>query len=345
MANKYICGNIYRNCKSPYENEEDQFISWINIDNRGINNSKGIKAFSYLNKKRDFDNLDMPASIVIVHSEVKTQSNNPWKNKIYEDKIEYCGDCKKPGIDPSKVSGNSELINILNNMSLENLDLIPPILYFYQNKSGYVYFKGVYYIKEKSIYEDILENKDVIKNYIYTLIKVNLDIVDIDWIKSRALAKNLEELTHNAPKEWTESLKDYLSREQEEIYNNEDNINFLIKEDIYELEILEGNKVLKEHFRRERNTTIIKLAKDKFKNENGKLYCEICKFDFVKVYGEIGEDFMEGHHKVPVSEADGNRKTKISDIIMVCSNCHRMLHRKNPCLEKEELVERINRNK
>jgi putative restriction endonuclease len=37
---------------------------------------------------------------------------------------------------------------------------------------------------------------------------------------------------------------------------------------------------------------------------------------------------IECHHSIPISQMDDNQKTKIQDIIMVCSNCHRMLHRK-----------------
>ena len=36
-----------------------------------------------------------------------------------------------------------------------------------------------------------------------------------------------------------------------------------------------------------------------------------------------------------------NDKTKIEDIIMVCSNCHKMIHRKIPWLFKDNLKEII----
>ncbi|MGG3845407.1 MAG: hypothetical protein C6W58_14570 [Bacillaceae bacterium] len=40
--------------------------------------------------------------------------------------------------------------------------------------------------------------------------------------------------------------------------------------------------------------SVIRLVKEKFKRENGgRLFCEICGFDFYEVYGEIGEDFIE----------------------------------------------------
>ncbi len=44
----------------------------------------------------------------------------------------------------------------------------------------------------------------------------------------------------------------------------------------------------------------------------------------------IGSDFIEGHHTVPISELKGEVKTKVKDVALVCSNCHRMLHRRRP---------------
>ncbi|WP_410979913.1 HNH endonuclease [Bacillus cereus] len=56
----------------------------------------------------------------------------------------------------------------------------------------------------------------------------------------------------------------------------------------------------------------------------------MCSFDFYETYGEIGEDFIKGHHTILVSELEEGHKTKIADIAILCSNCHRMLHRKRP---------------
>lgn len=89
----------------------------------------------------------------------------------------------------------------------------------------------------------------------------------------------------------------------------------------------EGDKYFALHIKHERNPTLVRLAKENFKNINGRLYCEVCEFDFEKEYGEIGKDFIEAHHKIPVSKLEPNSKSKIADLMMVCSNCHRMLHR------------------
>ncbi len=57
--------------------------------------------------------------------------------------------------------------------------------------------------------------------------------------------------------------------------------------------------------------------------------CQVCGFDFEAVYGSHGRGFIEVHHKVPVSSLE--EKTRIdprTDMAVVCSNCHRMIHRK-----------------
>lgn len=100
----------------------------------------------------------------------------------------------------------------------------------------------------------------------------------------------------------------------------------------------EGKEKLHQHIFRERNPKLIKLAKQKFKNEhNGRLYCEICEFDFVDKYGELGDGFIEAHHAKPVSKMVDGEKTNINDIVMLCSNCHSMIHRRKPWIGKDEL--------
>jgi len=97
-----------------------------------------------------------------------------------------------------------------------------------------------------------------------------------------------------------------------------------------ELEFPEGSVSQRKHFARERSVKLVKKAKAAFKSRHGRIYCEVCKFDFSESYGEVGVDFIEAHHVIPVSQLKPGSKTKLSDIAMVCSNCHRMLHRKRP---------------
>ena len=64
---------------------------------------------------------------------------------------------------------------------------------------------------------------------------------------------------------------------------------------------------------------------------------------FVKIYGEIGDNFIEAHHIKPISNMEDGEKTKIEDIVMLCSNCHSMMHRKKPWLTIEQLKKSIKR--
>jgi 5-methylcytosine-specific restriction protein A len=66
------------------------------------------------------------------------------------------------------------------------------------------------------------------------------------------------------------------------------------------------------------------------------LSCEVCAFDFARTYGKLGEGFIEAHHILPLAEA-GTATTKPADLALVCSNCHRMLHRAKPWLTPEAL--------
>lgn len=117
-------------------------------------------------------------------------------------------------------------------------------------------------------------------------------------------------------------------------YNpSEENVNL----DDDDRNFFEGRKRKREHIVRERNPRVIKIAKERFKNINGELYCEVCKFSFSDKYGEIGEGFIEGHHIIPISEMGENNTTDPEDIVLLCSNCHRMVHRKRPWLERSEL--------
>jgi 5-methylcytosine-specific restriction protein A len=100
----------------------------------------------------------------------------------------------------------------------------------------------------------------------------------------------------------------------------------------------EGALVTRLHRYRERSRKITKDKKKHFLNLHGSLYCEGCGFDFAKAYGERGFGFIECHHTVPVSTMEPGRKTKLSELALVCSNCHRMIHAKRPWLDMAGLI-------
>lgn len=91
----------------------------------------------------------------------------------------------------------------------------------------------------------------------------------------------------------------------------------------------EGGGQLREHFVIERNAKLRTAAKNYWRRKmGGTLHCLACKFDFAKKYGERGEDFIEMHHTRLVASARRKRGVRREELEPVCSNCHRMIHRR-----------------
>jgi 5-methylcytosine-specific restriction enzyme A len=77
----------------------------------------------------------------------------------------------------------------------------------------------------------------------------------------------------------------------------------------------------------------------------GTLRCEACGFEFGQAYGERGRGFIEVHHALPVHQLSPGVKTRLSDLHLLCANCHRMVHAKRPWLTLEQLKECISGEK
>lgn len=74
--------------------------------------------------------------------------------------------------------------------------------------------------------------------------------------------------------------------------------------------------------------------------------CAICGFDFEETYGPIGRSFIEVHHLVPIHERKEEYVVNpVKDLIPLCSNCHSMIHRRNPVYSLEELKSILNTKK
>ena len=99
------------------------------------------------------------------------------------------------------------------------------------------------------------------------------------------------------------------------------------------LETEEGREILRQHIVRERSASLIA----KFKATRKPLKCEVCSFDFAVAYGDLGTGFIEAHHVKPLANMVPGDKTKLEDLVAVCSNCHRMLHRAYPSMSVGKL--------
>jgi 5-methylcytosine-specific restriction endonuclease McrA len=103
----------------------------------------------------------------------------------------------------------------------------------------------------------------------------------------------------------------------------------LYEEDEEQIKSKEGRISLRVHKVRERDPKIKKKAIEIFIKQNGSIFCEVCNFSFEEKYGLLGKGFIEVHHLKPISEYDENEFTSIDNLKLVCSNCHRMIHRGN----------------
>lgn len=107
----------------------------------------------------------------------------------------------------------------------------------------------------------------------------------------------------------------------------------------------EGAARLVSHLRRERSRALVEAKKVAARNTNGNLRCEACGFDFSITYGSLGEDFCEVHHLAPLSASAEPVVTTLDDLAVLCSNCHRIIHRSAPMLSVAELSKVVARNR
>lgn len=99
-----------------------------------------------------------------------------------------------------------------------------------------------------------------------------------------------------------------------------------LADDDPEAEALEGRLFVRAHRALERSQKLARSKKEEAVRATGRLACEACGFDFAQTYGELGQGFIECHHRAALSRT-GPRTTKLSDLALLCSNCHRMAHR------------------
>lgn len=162
------------------------------------------------------------------------------------------------------------------------------------------------------------------KNYInygnYMQLKLLYEVKDddlsIDILKAHGLKGNIQ-----GPSSLKEDLLEYVATYIDRVKETSND------KDIKELEssvYKEGKLVQKFGTKFERN----KKLREKAIIIHG-TSCKACGFNFEKVYGEIGKDFIEVHHIKPMfkirEEIIVNPET---DLVPLCSNCHRIIHRR-----------------
>jgi 5-methylcytosine-specific restriction protein A len=105
--------------------------------------------------------------------------------------------------------------------------------------------------------------------------------------------------------------------------------------EIFNDEAVEGGILFSRHLRRERNRGLRNTKIRKVLEQKSVLACEVCGFNFEESFGDRGRNFIEAHHVRPL-HTTGEVKTRLDDLVLLCSNCHSMIHR-TPWLQPEEL--------
>lgn len=172
------------------------------------------------------------------------------------------------------------------------------------------------------------------------------NFLSLDPVYSGSGMKNVSKLDREVWDEFAHNQRNLPQiadriRKANELLESDSESDILISD---EEEFEEGRLITRLHSKRERNSSAVKRKKDRILKNTGALKCEACDFDFEETYGFLGEGFAECHHKVPLSEIASVTKTLLSDLAIVCSNCHRMLHRSRPTLSIAELREMLKIN-
>ncbi|HWA76590.1 MAG TPA: HNH endonuclease [Polyangiaceae bacterium] len=101
------------------------------------------------------------------------------------------------------------------------------------------------------------------------------------------------------------------------------------------LSLLEGavETILATRFERDREARRLCLAHHGYA-------CRCCGLTMRDLYGELGEDYIHVHHKIPLSEVRQEYAVDpVKDLVPLCPNCHAMIHRSTTPLSVEELAD------
>ena len=85
-----------------------------------------------------------------------------------------------------------------------------------------------------------------------------------------------------------------------------------------ELQYQEGGRKYVTHLMAERSKGVVKALKGV-----QEWVCDICGEDF---YSRYKVKYIEAHHKVPISTYSSSYQLRITDLALLCPNCHRAVH-------------------
>jgi hypothetical protein len=105
---------------------------------------------------------------------------------------------------------------------------------------------------------------------------------------------------------------------------------------------LEGDRSQRLAWSRSREAALrdAKLRDAIRRTQDGLLRCEVpgCGFCFEKKYGALGRNFAHVHHLDALGQRDKASPTTLHDLVVVCANCHAMIHRNGECRPLRGLI-------
>ena len=80
----------------------------------------------------------------------------------------------------------------------------------------------------------------------------------------------------------------------------------------------EGNRRYVTHLLVERSSEVVQMLK-----HISSWVCDICQLNFEKRYGV---QYIEAHHKIPITTYSEEHEVCLSDFALLCPNCHKAVH-------------------
>ena len=117
---------------------------------------------------------------------------------------------------------------------------------------------------------------------------------------------------------------------------NLEDLFFEPQEDSVEFTAVEGHLHTILRSVRQRNQKLRQRKLDSVEREGAPIACEVCGFDYGAFYGDRDNGYIEVHHIIPL-HLSGPVETKLCDLVLLCANCHRMIHRGPTMVTVEDL--------
>ena len=196
---RYRLGHEYRDTGS-LGSDDDQFLGWINLPGSGMRNMGGIRSLKFVELREQ-----VTAAIVLVtHEGSAGSTSNPWDDLVdlQHGRIVYWGDAKfdnKRLVDD--FPGNKALRDAFNQVLDGQVALVPPILHFSKERTGWLRFNGLCVLErlELTWFED---KGHPVRNYRAHLSILDEEFVDVGWLHSRMGATARAELQGRGPSAW-----------------------------------------------------------------------------------------------------------------------------------------------